>query len=150
MKVAGVVVDATSKKPVADVVVTLTNELTSEQTQTTTNESGAFLFPQVQPGSYAVTMSLDGFKTAEFTQLEINVGAERSLTARLEVGALTETLSVTVGGSLVQTTTPEVTQTVVSMIDPNDSLQLTTLGGDSVTLLGFTGPLTVGTDIVFV
>src|SRR5262245_7741422 len=79
-RLAGTVFDQTGAV-LPEVVVTLTNELTSQQAQTTTTESGAFLFPQVQPGSYAVTMSLSGFKTAEFTQVEINVGAERSLTA---------------------------------------------------------------------
>ncbi|HEY5619240.1 MAG TPA: TonB-dependent receptor [Vicinamibacterales bacterium] len=111
-RLAGTVFD-TSGGVVPAVTITLTNELTGQQTQTTTNESGAFLFPQVQPGSYTVTASLSGFRTAEFTQVEINVGAERSLTVRLEVGALTETLSVSAGGALVQTTTPEVTQTVI-------------------------------------
>jgi hypothetical protein len=109
---AGTVFDETGGVLPA-VTVTLTNELTGQQAQTTTTESGAFLFPSVQPGSYKVTVSLTGFKTAEFTQVEINVGVERSLTVRLEVGGLAETLSVNAGGSLVQTTTPEVTQTVI-------------------------------------
>ena len=111
-RLAGTVFDETGGVlPAA--TVTLINELTGQQTETTTTETGAFLFPLVQPGSYTVTVSLAGFRTAQFTQVEINVGAERSLTVRLEVGALTETLSVSAGGSLVQTTTPEVTQTVV-------------------------------------
>jgi hypothetical protein len=111
-RLAGTVFDD-SGGVVPAATVTLTNELTGQETQTTTTDSGAFLFPQVQPGTYTVTVSLTGFKTAQFTQVEINVGAERSLTVRLEVGALAETLSVSAGGSLVQTTTPEVTQTVV-------------------------------------
>ena len=111
-RLAGTVFDETGGVLPA-VTVTLTSELTGQQAQTTTNESGAFLFPSVQPGSYTVTVSLTGFKTAEFTQVEVNVGAERSLTVRLEVGPLAETLRVSAGGSLVQTTTPEVTQTVI-------------------------------------
>ena len=46
-------------------------------------------------------------------------------------------------------TRSEVTQTIVTVTDPNDSLQITTLGGESVTLVGFTGPLNPGVDIVF-
>ena len=95
------------------VLVTLRNELTEQAQTTTTTETGAFLFPQVQPGRYTVTMALAGFRTAEFAQLEVNVGAERSLTARLEVSPLSETVLVTAGGAPVQTTTPEVSQTVV-------------------------------------
>ena len=111
-RLAGTVFDNTGAV-LPGVTVTLTSELTGQTQTTTTTETGAFLFPQVQPGRYTVTMTLAGFKTATFTQVEINVGAERSLTARLEVGQLAETITVTAGGSLVQTTTPEVTQTVV-------------------------------------
>ncbi|MBF8300690.1 MAG: hypothetical protein HW394_1060, partial [Acidobacteria bacterium] len=111
-RLAGTVFDNTGGALPA-VTVTLHNELTAQTQTTTTSEAGAFLFPQVQPGLYTVTLTLTGFRTAEFTRVEVNVGAERSLTARLEVGQLAETVNVTAGGSLVQTTTPEVTQTVV-------------------------------------
>ena len=111
-RLAGTVFDNTGAV-LPGVTVTLASELTAQTQTTTTTETGAFLFPQVQPGLYTVTMTLSGFKTASFTQVEVNVGAERSLTARLEVGQLAETITVTAGGSLVQTTTPEVTQTVV-------------------------------------
>ena len=111
-RLAGTVFD-NSSAVLPGVTVTLTGELTGQTQTTTTNETGAFLFPQVQPGLYTVTMTLAGFKTATFTQVEVNVGAERSLTARLEVGQIAETINVSAGGSLVQTTTPEVTQTVV-------------------------------------
>jgi hypothetical protein len=95
------------------VTVTLTNDLTGQTQATVTNDAGAFLFPQVQPGLYSVTMALAGFRTAEFRQVEINVGVERSLTARLEVGPVTETVTVSGDRSPVQTTSPEVSQTVV-------------------------------------
>ena len=111
-RLAGTVFDNTGGV-LPGVTVTLTNEQTAQIQATTTTETGAFLFPQVQPGSYTVTMALAGFRTAEFTQVDVNVGAERSLTARLEVGQLTETVTVIAGQSLVQTTTPEVSHTVV-------------------------------------
>ena len=95
------------------VTVTLTNDLTDQTITTTTTETGTFLFAQVQPGIYSVTFTLAGFRTAEFTQVEINVGAERSLTARLDVGAVAETVTVSADRSPIQTTSPEVSQTVV-------------------------------------
>ena len=111
-RLAGTVFDSTGAV-IPTAVVTLKNELTGQEAQTTTAESGAFLFPQVQPGSYTVTAAFPGFKTAEFTQVEINVGVERSLTVRLELGERVEVVSVSAGSLQVQTTTPEVTQTVV-------------------------------------
>src|SRR5258706_6292919 len=111
-RLAGTVFD-NSGAVLPGVTVTLTSELTGQTQTTSTTETGAFLFAQVQPGLYTVTMTLAGFKTATFTQVEINVGAERSLTARLEVGQLAETVNVTAGGSLLQTRTPGGTQTLV-------------------------------------
>jgi hypothetical protein len=95
------------------VTVTLRNDLTGQIQVATSTDTGAFLFPQVQPGRYSVTLALAGFRTAEFTDIEINVGAERSLTARLDVGAVTETVTVSADRSPIQTTSPEVSQTVV-------------------------------------
>jgi Ca2+-binding RTX toxin-like protein len=43
----------------------------------------------------------------------------------------------------------EIQVSIVTVIDPDDSTLITTLGDDSILLLGFTGGLTVGTDIVF-
>jgi len=111
-RLTGTVFDNTGAV-VPGVTVALQNTLTGQMQTTTTGEAGAFLFPQVQPGVYTVTLTLTGFRPATFTGVDVNVGVERSLTARLEVGSLTEAVTVVAGGSLVQTTTPEVTQTVI-------------------------------------
>jgi len=110
-RLAGTVLDSTGGV-LPGVTVTLRNQLTGQTQTTVTTDIGAFVFPQVQPGLYTVTMGLSGFRTAEFRQVEVNVGAERSLTARLDVGQMAETVSVTAMSPLVQTTTPEVTRTV--------------------------------------
>ena len=58
-------------------------------------------------------VALEGFKAAEFTDVNVAVGQEYSLTAKLSIGAQTEVVTVTAGASLVTTTTPEVTSTIV-------------------------------------
>ena len=93
--------------------VTLTNAGTGQVMTAVSGDTGAFLFPQVPVGTYKVTVSLEGFKAAEFTDVNVAVGQQYSLTARLAIGAQTETVTVEAGASLVQTTTPEVTSTVV-------------------------------------
>ena len=90
-RLAGTVFDETGGVLPA-VTVTLTNELTGQQAADHHDRIGRVPVSLRAAGSYTVTLSLTGFKTAEFTQVEINVGVERSLTARLEVGALAETL----------------------------------------------------------
>lgn len=111
-RLAGTVFDHTGAV-VPGATVMLENALTSQTQTTTTGEVGAFVFPQLQPGVYTVTVTLAGFRPATFTDVEVNVGVERSLTVHLEVGPLTEAVTVVGGGPPVQTTTPEVTQTVV-------------------------------------
>src|SRR5438132_1044300 len=135
-RLAGSVFD-TSGGALPGATVTLTNEQTNQTQTATTSEAGAFLFPQVQPGIYMVTVTLSGFKTAEFEHVEINVGVERSLTVRLEVGAVAERVDVTAARPNVQTTTPEVTQTVVQRqitelpLDGRDPLALIRLQAPS-------------------
>jgi hypothetical protein len=92
--------------------VTLTNTGTSQVMTAVTGESGTFLFPQVPVGTYKVTVSLTGFKAAEFTDVIVAVGQEYSLTAKLVLGAVTDVITVVAGASLVSTTTPEVSTTV--------------------------------------
>jgi hypothetical protein len=128
-RLAGSVFD-TSGGVLPGATVTLTGELTGQTQTTTTTETGAFLFPQVQPGLYTVTVTLAAFKSAEFQHVEINVGVERSITARLDVASVAENVEVVAGTPNVQTTTPEVTATIVQRqiqdlpIDGRDPLAL--------------------------
>jgi Ca2+-binding RTX toxin-like protein len=46
-------------------------------------------------------------------------------------------------------TQSEIQISIVTVDDPDDSTLITTLGDDSITLVGFTGGLTVGADILF-
>src|SRR4029077_6896832 len=71
-RLAGTVFD-NSGGVLPGVVVPLPREQTNKGQATTPSEAGAFLFPQVQPGLYTVTMTLAGFKTASFEHVEINV-----------------------------------------------------------------------------
>ena len=93
--------------------VTLTNAGTGQVMTAVSGDAGAFLFPQVPVGTYKVVVALEGFKAAEFTDVNVAVGQQYSLTAKLSLGARTEVVTVTAGASLISTTTPEVTSTVV-------------------------------------
>jgi hypothetical protein len=92
--------------------ITLTNEETNQVQTAVSSANGAYTFPQVQVGLYRVEIALQGFKTASFTKVAVAVGQEYSLTARLELGNVSESVTVEAGSSLVPTTTPEVTTTV--------------------------------------
>ena len=110
-RLAGTVFDA-SNAVLPGATVTATNEQTGQPQTVVTSATGAFLFPQLQPGTYKVAVELSGFKTSNYTGIVINTAQESSLTVKLEIGQLAETVTVTAGNPLVQTTTPEISRTV--------------------------------------
>ena len=111
-RVAGTVLD-TSGAVLPGATITLTNQQTNQSQTTVSNQVGGFVFPGVQVGTYKVDITLEGFKSKTYTDVVVNVGQEYSLTARLDLGALAETVTVEAGSSLVKTTTPEVSSTVL-------------------------------------
>jgi trimeric autotransporter adhesin len=88
---------------VPGVEVTLTNEQTNVKRSTVTNESGEYVFANVDPGNYKVTAALQGYKTVD--RGGIRVGTQQFLTLDLvmEVGAITESVTVTGQSPLIET-----------------------------------------------
>lgn len=76
-----------------------------------TNADGAYSFPGLTPGKYKVTISMQGFKTAE-VDVTVNSASVNSLTTKLEVGKKEEIVNVTASSDLVRTDTPTVSMTV--------------------------------------
>jgi len=94
--------------------VTLTNETTGQLIQTTTsNNEGVFLFPQLTPSSYTVRIEMAGFKSVAYNEVKVDPGQEYSLVASLEVGQAGEVVQVTAGADLVNTSNPEINNTVI-------------------------------------
>ncbi|HEU0252310.1 MAG TPA: carboxypeptidase-like regulatory domain-containing protein, partial [Pyrinomonadaceae bacterium] len=82
---------------VAGATVTLTNPVTNFTRNTTSNESGQFAFESIQPGVYKVEVEGKGFKKAVLTDVGALVSKPTELDVNMEIGAVTETISVTVG-----------------------------------------------------
>jgi len=59
-----------------------------------TGANGAFTVPSLNPGTYTVTVALQGFKTAVLANVVLNAGVPASVKVVLEVGALEETVVV--------------------------------------------------------
>jgi protocatechuate 3,4-dioxygenase beta subunit len=70
--VAGTVVDS-SGAVVPNATVTLTNTETNAESQATTNAQGAYVFPNVLPGPYRLTVKQAGFRTATISSLKVEV-----------------------------------------------------------------------------
>ncbi|MDO8835462.1 MAG: TonB-dependent receptor, partial [Vicinamibacterales bacterium] len=110
-RLTGVVRDA-SDAVLPGATVTVYNDAQGSSRTEITSEIGAFTFTQLPIGTYRVVIELAGFKTQTYTQVVINVGQEYSLSAKLAIGELSETVQVTAGELLIKTTTPEVSATV--------------------------------------
>jgi Carboxypeptidase regulatory-like domain/TonB dependent receptor len=109
----GVVVDsAGGVVPGATVVVK--NSATGFTTEAVTNTSGAFGVPSLDPGTYTVTISLTGFKTAVIADVRLLAARPTEVKATLEIGALNETVEVSSRSELIQTQATAVTSTITS------------------------------------
>jgi len=82
---------------VAGATVTLTNPETNFTRTTTSNDSGQFAFEGLQPGVYQVEVEAKGFKKSVLTQVAALVSKPTDLEVAMEIGNVTETISVTVG-----------------------------------------------------
>ena len=91
--------------------VTVKNVDTAETQSKVTNEAGGYAFPGLNVGSYKVTITLTGFKTADI-DVRLTAGSTNTITTKLEVGAISEVVNVTAGTDLVRTNTPTVTSVI--------------------------------------
>src|SRR5215831_4069972 len=75
-QLGGIVTDP-SGALIPGVTITTTNTGTGVVSTTLTNESGAYTFPSLQPGTYRVSAELPGFQTMTVTNLELGPIAVR-------------------------------------------------------------------------
>ena len=107
--ISGSVVDSAGGAiPGAAVVVT--NEA-GVSFETLTNAEGVFNVPSVAAGKYKVTVKLAGFKTAAI-DLTVAPGTPAAVNAVLEVGQISETVTVQSSSELINTQTATVASTL--------------------------------------
>ncbi|HEV2103292.1 MAG TPA: carboxypeptidase-like regulatory domain-containing protein [Candidatus Acidoferrum sp.] len=92
--IMGVVTDNTNAV-VPGATVTITEAGTGASRTTTTNEVGRYIFASVQPGSYDLKVSQQGFVTTVVPSLVVQVGLQVTENAKLQVGAVSTTVTVT-------------------------------------------------------
>ena len=108
---SGVVVDSAGGViPGADVVIK--HNATGVTTSGVSNSEGVFSFPRVQTGTYSVTVTLQGFKTFTANEVVLTTGTPASVRAVLEVGGVTETVTVSSSSEIIQTQASTISSTV--------------------------------------
>ncbi len=74
--------------------IELRDRATGAVRNTTTDDSGQYTFPQVAPGSYALTVVASGFAKAVVPSVTVEVGKTSTINVRLKLGNITETVEV--------------------------------------------------------
>ncbi len=85
------------------VEVNITNLETNIRQTAISNEVGNYQAPNLIPGRYRVSAEKAGFKSIVVDNVELVAMADRRVDLRLEVGAVTESVTVSGGAQLVET-----------------------------------------------
>jgi Carboxypeptidase regulatory-like domain/TonB-dependent Receptor Plug Domain len=94
-----------SNAVVTGATVVLINEATKVERRTTSNQDGVFVFSAVNPATYQIKIESTGFKTLEQSGILLSPSDTRGLDFKLEIGAQTETVTVTATAETLQTET---------------------------------------------
>src|SRR5215469_1597209 len=100
--VSGSVTDPTGAA-VAKAHIVATNRATSFQRETEADENGHYLLPDLPPGSYDLKVTATGFKPLTQTNLTITANTVTNADVRLQVGAVSEQVTVEASTVTLQT-----------------------------------------------
>ncbi len=100
--ILGTVTDDTGAV-IPGVNVEVTNEEQGTSSEVSTQGDGTYYLPNVRPGSYAIRMESEGFRPHIVGNLRLEVGSVLTYDVVLEVGSLTEVVTVEAASPLVET-----------------------------------------------
>ncbi len=92
-----------SSAAIPNASLTITNRMTGIQQKTTTNRDGVFNFPSVEPGEYTVAVNATGFKSETRTGVTISTGIVNQMNIQLQVGDVSQSVSVNAGTQSLNT-----------------------------------------------
>ncbi len=106
-RISGTLVDP-SGATIPGAEVQITNKQTSQVRSMTTNNEGYFVFNEILSGTYTLTVNAQGFKKLEQGNIVVTANERVTLPPlKMEVGALSETVSVSAETSRVQSESAE-------------------------------------------
>lgn len=109
--ISGTVTD-TSNAVIAHASVTATEVNTKATRNSQTDASGHYLFSQVNPGTYQISVQLQGFAHATSEPTPVDVGRNVALNFTLEVSSASQTVEVTAQQGLLSLDNPNTTTTI--------------------------------------
>ena len=128
--ISGVVVDA-SNSAIAGATVTIINAKTGDSRVVTTNESGGFSVPALQPDVYTIRIEHRGFRSLERRNTILSANENLALgQITLEVGQVTEVVTTVAEGATVEKESSDLTGRLTS-----DQIELISTKGRSIASL---------------
>src|SRR5215212_5653526 len=118
----GTVTD-TSGGVLPGVTVTVSSPQLQGTRTTTTDAKGDYVFPLLPSGTYRLEFSLSGLKPVVQSNVSVNVGQTTKQDAKLSLGAVSETVTVTASTVVV-----DPTQTTTQQNFKEDHLKYATIG----------------------
>src|SRR3954464_8366323 len=129
--ISGTIVDNTGQV-VPGATLTLVNEATSDSRTLVSGSRGEFAFRAVEPGSYTVRVELTGFRTMQLKSNVLNASGTLDLgNVKLDIGTLTEVVSVVSEGSVIETKNSDYS----GLLTATQISQIQSRGRDVVNLL---------------
>ena len=138
-QVQGTVQDSTGAV-LPGVTLTMTQTDTGLMRTTTSEQDGRYIFPALPVGPYRLEAMLDGFSKHVQSGIVLQVNVNPTIVITMQVGAVSDSISVTAKASLVETQSTGVGQ----VIDQKRIEELPLNGRDVTQLILFTGAAVEG------
>src|SRR5215470_58380 len=93
---------------IPNAAIKLTDNSTGVEYTTVSSSDGGFLFPNLQFGSYKLTVTAAGFQTTVIAAVTVESGRTTDVSVDMKLGAAAETVQVAATAEQLNTTTAEV------------------------------------------
>lgn len=129
----GGIVQDPSGALIPGVTITIANTGTGVANTTVSNETGAYTFPSVAPGTYRASAALPGFRTSVFNDVGVGTSAQVRLDFKMQLGeAVGNTVEVSVAA---QQLLSESSATIGTVLPQSTVRALPLVGGDVLSLI---------------
>ena len=110
-QISGTVLDA-SQSVVGQATVQIKSPETGQSATATTDQNGAFLFVNLRVGYYDLSVQASGFKTYTRTRIKVDAASRTTVDVGLEVGSISESVSVTADAPVTSLETAQIGRTI--------------------------------------
>ncbi|NOT60766.1 MAG: TonB-dependent receptor, partial [Acidobacteria bacterium] len=104
---------------VPNAAVKVADNATGVELTTVSSSDGDFLFPNLQFGSYKLTVAATGFQNTVIAAVTVESGRTTNVSVEMQVGAATDTVQIAAAAEQLNTTTAEVGTTINNKLVQN-------------------------------